>query len=78
LDKAIVSVNNDPSKYESLLVEQKLIPAPLIGSYEIPPFPQGQVPSEAQWADALAWAQDKGLISADLAYGDSVTAEFLP
>jgi len=25
LDKAIVSVNNDPSKYESLLVEQKLI-----------------------------------------------------
>ena len=78
LDKAIVSINNDPSKYESLLVEQKLIPAPLIGDYQIPPFPQGQVPSEAQWADALAWAQDKGLVSADLAYGDSVTAEFLP
>lgn len=78
LDKAIAVVNADPTKYEDLLVEQKLIPAPLVGNYKIPPFPQGQIPSESQWADVLAWAQEKGLISGDVSYSDSVTGEFLP
>jgi NitT/TauT family transport system ATP-binding protein len=78
LDKAIEVVNADPTKYQDLLVEQKLIPAPLIDSYQIPPFPQGKVPSEAQWEDVLAWAQDKGLVSTDISYNDSVTYSFLP
>jgi len=78
LNKAIAAINADPTKYEDLLVELKLIPAPLIGNYQIPPFPQGQVPSESQWADVLAWAQEKGLITADVSYEDSVTDEFLP
>lgn len=78
LGKAIAVVNADPTKYEDLLVEQKLIPAPLVGNYKIPPFPQGQIPSESQWADVLAWAQEKGLISGDVSYSDSVTGEFLP
>lgn len=78
LDKAIEAVNADPTKYQDLLVEQKLIPAPLIGSYEIPPFPWGKVPSESQWEDVLAWAQDKGLVSTDISYSDSVTYSFLP
>ena len=78
LDKAIEAVNADPLKYQDLLVEQKLIPAPLIGSYQIPPFPRGKVPSEAQWEDVLAWAQNKGLVSNDIPYSDSVTSSFLP
>jgi NitT/TauT family transport system substrate-binding protein len=78
LDKAIAVVNADPTKYEDLLVEQKLIPAPLVGNYKIPPFPRGQIPSESQWADVLAWAQEKGLISGNVSYSDSVTGEFLP
>jgi NitT/TauT family transport system substrate-binding protein len=78
LDKGIDAVNNDPTKYQDLLVEQKLIPAPLIGTYEIPPFPRGSLPSESQWEDVLAWAQDKGLVSTDIPYSDSVTDSFLP
>jgi NitT/TauT family transport system substrate-binding protein len=78
LNKAISVVNADPTKYEDLLVEQKLIPAPLVGSYKIPPFPQGQIPSESQWADVLSWAQEKGFISGNVSYSDSVTDEFLP
>jgi NitT/TauT family transport system substrate-binding protein len=78
LDKAIEAVNDDPMKYQDLLVEQKLIPAPLIGSYEIPPFVWGKVPSQAQWEDVLAWAQEKGLVSNDVSYDESVTYSFLP
>jgi hypothetical protein len=55
-----------------------LVPEPLIGSYEIPPFPTGQVPSESQWSDVLDWAQEKGLITAEVSYADSVTSDYLP
>jgi NitT/TauT family transport system substrate-binding protein len=78
LDKAIAEINSDPSRWDDLLTEQKLVPAPLIGSYQIPPFPAGSLPSEAQWADVLAWARNKGLVEAELPYEDSVTSEFLP
>jgi NitT/TauT family transport system substrate-binding protein len=78
LDKAIAEINSDPSRWDDLLTEQKLVPAPLIGSYQIPPFPAGSLPSEAQWADVLAWARNKGLVVAELPYEDSVTSEFLP
>jgi len=78
VEQAIKEINADPTQWESLLTEQKLVPEPLIGTYKIPPFPTGSVPSEAQWADVLAWAKDKGLISKDVSYGDSVSAEFLP
>jgi hypothetical protein len=36
------------------------------------------VPSEAQWADVVAWAKARSLFDKDLAYGESVTAAFLP
>src|SRR3990170_7536062 len=78
VEQAIKEINADPTQWESLLTEQKLVPEPLIGTYKIPPFPTGSVPSEAQWADVLAWAKEKGLISKDVSYSDSVTAEFLP
>ena len=78
IEQAIADITADPTQFESLLSEQKLVPEPLIGTYEIPPFPTGSVPSEAQWADVLAWAKEKGLISKDVSYSDSVTAEYLP
>jgi hypothetical protein len=55
-----------------------LVPAPLIGSYKIPTFPTGSVPSEAQWDDVVAWGLEKGLISQNISYDDSVTTEYLP
>jgi len=78
LDQAIAEINADPTRWDDLLTEQNLVPAPLIGSYQIPPFPAGSLPSEAQWADVLAWARNKGLVEADLPYEDSVTSQFLP
>ena len=78
LEKAIGEINTDPTQWDQLLTEQKLVPAPLIGSYQMPPFPTRMVPTEAQWLDVLDWAKGKGLIDRDLAYAESVTAEYLP
>jgi NitT/TauT family transport system substrate-binding protein len=78
LDQAIEEISANPGQWDSLLAEQQLVPEPLIGSYEIPPFPTGQVPSESQWSDVLDWAQEKGLITAEVSYADSVTSDYLP
>ena len=78
IDQATQDINADPSQWEQLLTEQKLVPAPLIGSYQIPTFPRGSVPSKSQWDDVVAWAIDKGLISAEVSYDESVTMDYLP
>lgn len=78
IDQAVKEINANPTQWENLLTEQKLVPAPLIGSYQIPEFPTGTVPTEEQWADVLAWAQGKGLVDKDLTYQESVNQDFLP
>jgi len=78
IEEAAQKINADPTKWDSLLAEQKLVPAPLIGSYKMPPFPAASVPSQAQWDDALAWAKEKGLVTKDVSYADSVNPDFLP
>lgn len=78
VEEAIAEIAADPKRWEPLLAEKQLVPKPLIGSYQLPPFPTDAVPSEAQWADVLAWAKEKGLIEKDISYVDSVTSEFLP
>lgn len=78
IEEAVAMINADPAKWEGLLVEQKLIPAPLVGSYKYPPFPTASVPSQAQWDDVLAWMKGKGLVDKDVSYTDSVTTAYLP
>ena len=78
IEEATALVNADPSKYNNLLSEQKLVPEPLIGKFAVPPFPTAGVPTEAEWADALAWAKEKGMLTADVSYADSVNGSFLP
>lgn len=78
VERAVQDINADRTQWEDLLTEQKLVPTPLIGSYEIPMFPTAGVPSQAQWDDVLAWAQEKGLVTQDVSYGESVNEGFLP
>jgi NitT/TauT family transport system substrate-binding protein len=78
IEEAVGLINRSPSKYGSLLAEKKIVPPPLLGSYVIPKFPSGGVPTEAEWSDVLAWAKAKSLLTADLAYKDSVSSAFLP
>jgi NitT/TauT family transport system substrate-binding protein len=50
----------------------------LLATYKVPPFPTAGVPTEAEWNDALAWAKEKGMLTKDVSYADSVNASLLP
>ena len=78
IEEAITLINADPTAWDTLLTEQSLVPAPLIGSYAMPPFPAASIPSQAQWEDALAWARETGLVSSDISYAGSITSAYLP
>lgn len=78
IEEAVRLINANPAKYASVLVEQKIVPPPLAGSFNVPTFVTAGVPTEAQWADSLAWAREKGLLSVDVPYASSVNASFLP
>ena len=78
VEKAVVEINKNKDTYTNLMVEQNLVPAAVVGKYPIPDFPTASVPSESQFADALAWTQSKGLVQADLKYEDNIDASFLP
>jgi len=78
IEKAVNEINSDPSKWDELLSEKQLVPAPLIGTYQIPTFPIASVPSEAQWEDVVAWAIAKAYLKDNVSYADSVNRTFLP
>ena len=78
VEEASDLINLDPKKYTNVLSEQKLVPPPLLETYEVPPFPDQAVPTEAEWMDALAWAKEKGMLTTDVSYADSVNGSLLP
>ncbi|MCL4528365.1 MAG: ABC transporter substrate-binding protein [Chloroflexi bacterium] len=78
IEEATDMLNTNPTKYTSVLSDNKLVPPSVINTYKIPPFPKAGVPTESEWSDALAWAKEKGLVNADISYADSVNASFLP
>lgn len=78
IEEATNMVNSDPAKYSSLLSDNKLVPAPLLGNYSIPIFPLAGITNETEWNDALLWAKEKGLLTVDVSYSESVNPEFLP
>lgn len=77
-EEAVNLINADGSRWNSLLSEQNLVPAPLLENFQVPPFAKAGVPSEAQFNDMLTWAKDKGLLNKDVAYSDCVDGQFLP
>jgi len=78
IEEATQHINADPQKYSGLMVEQKMVPAPLAESFRVPTYPLKGVPTEAQFTDALAWAKAKGYLDKDLTYSDCVNPKLLP
>lgn len=78
IEEATAMLNSDAKKYTNVLSDQKLVPPPLLASYQVPPFPAAGVPTEAEWNDAMAWAKEKNMLPADVSYTDSVNAALLP
>ena len=78
VERAVEKINADPSQYADLMAEKGLVPPPLMGTYQVNPFPTAGVPSQAQWDDAVEWAMAKGLLENSVNYQSSVTAQYLP
>jgi len=78
IEEATGLLNADPAKYKDLLSEQKLVPPPLMESYKAPVFPTAGVPTAEEWTDALNWLKEKGVLTTDVSYEDSVNASLLP
>ncbi|MBN2044302.1 MAG: ABC transporter substrate-binding protein [Anaerolineales bacterium] len=78
IEQAVVDLNADPAGFNNLLAEMGLVPPPLLEGYSLPPYVTASVPGEALWEDAIAWAMEKGLISDEPSYADSVDDSFLP
>lgn len=78
IEEAVQKINTDPAKYETTLVENQILPQPLVGKFEVPQFVTAGVPSEKQYLDVLDWAHAKGMLTEDVPYERCITAEYLP
>lgn len=78
IEEATSALNADPAKYKNVLSEQNLVPPPLLETYQTPPFPSAGVPTVEEWNDALNWLKEKGILTVDVSYADSVNASLLP
>jgi NitT/TauT family transport system substrate-binding protein len=77
-EQAVKDINADKTKWNDVLSANKLLSSALIGKYVLPDYPLASVPTEAQFKDVNAWAKEKGLVTVDVSYTDSVNAIFLP
>ncbi|MBN2502349.1 MAG: ABC transporter substrate-binding protein [Anaerolineales bacterium] len=78
IEQAVADINAEPTGFNQMLAEKGLVPPPLLEGYSLPPYVTASVPSEALWQDAIAWASEKGLISTEPSYAESVDDSFLP
>lgn len=78
IEEAVTLINDDPQKWIPLLIELKMLPQPIVDSFQVPQFVTAGVPSEAQWNDVLAWGKEMGLLEQDVPYAGSVNPSLLP
>ncbi|MDA1097146.1 MAG: MetQ/NlpA family ABC transporter substrate-binding protein [Chloroflexi bacterium] len=76
-EKAVRRINADSSTYQHLLPERARLPEVLIGSFGMPPFPEGAVPTEAEIAQSYVWLVEKQLVTEPRAYTVVVDASFV-
>lgn len=76
--KAVKEINANPEAYQDLLIKIGRVPKSIQGTYTMPPFPVGEVPTEAQCADVVQWLKDKGWIERDIPYEELVDVSLLP
>jgi NitT/TauT family transport system substrate-binding protein len=78
VEEAVTAINADKERWDQLLLDESLLPPPLLETYTLPDYPAASVPAEAQFEDALRWAMNKNLISEEVLYEESVSADYLP
>jgi NitT/TauT family transport system substrate-binding protein len=78
IEEATALLNAEPAKYKNVLSEQKLVPPALLDSYQVPVFPSASVPTAEEWNDALSWLKEKGILTNDVSYEESINSSLLP
>lgn len=78
IEAATGLINENPEQWKQILVDNKILPPPLVETFQVPQFVEAGVPTEAQYADALAWAREKGYLEKDIPYADCVNGGLLP
>ncbi len=76
-NRAVKDLNSSPGQFSDLLIEKGRVPESIQGAYQMPPFPEGEVPSQAEWQDVVDWLLDKGLLDRPIEYKDSVAIDFI-
>ncbi len=77
-EDAVKKINANPDAYNQLLVQQKILPESLAGSFHTPKFVTAGIPTPAQYLDMLDWAKKANLLTTEPAYDQTVTASYLP
>lgn len=76
-NRAVEALNADPTSYRALWLENTSVPESVQDTYQIPPFPEGEITSEAVWNDVSNWLVERGIIEQPAPYADSVDRSFL-
>jgi NitT/TauT family transport system substrate-binding protein len=77
-ERAAQELNDNPDAYRDLLIREGRVPESVQGTFQMPPYPIGEVPSPEQLADVVAWALENGLIDEEVPYDRMVDTSFLP
>ena len=77
-EMAVKELNDNPDKYNALLVEEGRVPESVQGTFQMPPFPEASVPTPDQLADVVRWSIEKGLIEEQIPYERMVDDSYLP
>lgn len=78
IERAVQDINANPDKWNTLLIEREIVPAPLAGNYPVPPYITATVPTVDQFNDAVNWAKSKGLLDVAPNYSDVIIDDYLP
>jgi NitT/TauT family transport system substrate-binding protein len=76
-NQAVEDLNRNPDQFTDLLIEKGRVPESIQGTYRMPPFPEGEVPSSDEWQDVVDWMLQKDLIDQPLPYEDSVVTDLV-
>jgi len=76
VDEAVAAIDADLTAWAGVLGKYNLLPADLLTSYRLPPFPYYSWPTQAQFKDVVAWAMARQLISKTVDYSQAIYLAF--
>ncbi len=76
--RAAKAINANPAKYKDLLAQKANLPEGIKSSFEMRVYPEGDIPTEEDIALAVKWMKDKGLLTRDVTYAETVDGKYLP